>query len=189
MELNLKETITRRKEAETAKIYFTSLLPIEQLASELNLTIDELIGKLGKIRNNLFEIREKRVHPAKDDKILVDWNGLMIAALARASQVLGEHRYLQAAIDAADFILKEMKDPDGLLYHRYAKGEKAVLGFLDDYAYLVFGLLELYEAGFDEKYLQMSIDLTKTMIAQFWDPQNRRFLSSQTKALMKRCQD
>jgi len=148
---------------------------IEQLAFDLNLTIDELIGKLGKIRNALYEIREKRVHPAKDDKILADWNGLMIASLARASQVLGENRYLQAATDAADFILKEMKDADGLLYHRYAKGEKAVLGFLDDYAYLVFGLLELYESGFDEKYLKMSIELTKTMIAQFWDKTNGGF--------------
>jgi uncharacterized protein len=154
-------------------LHFTA--SIEQLASDLNLTIDELISKIGKIRNALFEIREKRVHPAKDDKILSDWNGLMIAALARASQVLGERRYLQAAVDAADFILKEMKGTDYLLYHRYAKGEKAVLGFLDDYTYLVFGLLELYEACFDEKYLQMSTDLTKTMIAQFWDTTNGGF--------------
>jgi uncharacterized protein YyaL (SSP411 family) len=149
--------------------------PMEQLASESNLTIDELIVRLGKIRNTLFQIRERRVHPAKDDKILADWNGLMIAALARASQVLGEQRYLQAAAKAADFILKEMKTEDGMLYHRYAKGERAVLGFLDDYAYLVFGLLELYEAGFDEKYLQMSIDLTKIMIEQFWDEKNGGF--------------
>ena len=155
---------------------------MEQLASESNLTIDELIGRLGKIRNTLFEIREKRVHPAKDDKVLVDWNGLMIAALARASQVLGEPKYLQAAIKAADFILKEMKTGDGMLYHRYAKGERAVLGFLDDYAYLVFGLIELYEAGFDEKYLQLAIDLTKTMIEQFWDEKNGGFFFTENNA-------
>jgi uncharacterized protein YyaL (SSP411 family) len=99
----------------------------------------------------------------------------MIAALSRASQVLGEPRYLQAATKAADFILKEMKSTDTLLYHRYAKGEKAVLGFLDDYAYMVFALLELYEAGFDEKYLQMAITLTNTMIEQFWDEKNSGF--------------
>ena len=68
-----------------------------------------------------------------------------------------------------------MKDTNGLLYHRYAEGEKAVLGFLDDYAYLAFGLIELYEAGFDEKYLQMAKNLTKTMIAQFWDTKNGGF--------------
>jgi uncharacterized protein YyaL (SSP411 family) len=150
-------------------------LPLEQFASESNLTIDELITKLGKITNALFEDREKRVHPSKDDKILADWNGLMIAALARASQVLGEPKYLQAATKAADFILQEMKTLDGKLYHRYAKGERAVSGFLDDYAYLVFGLIELYEAGFDEKYLQISVDLTKSMIAQFWDEKNGGF--------------
>jgi uncharacterized protein len=150
-------------------------VPLEQLASESNLTIDELIIRLGRIRNILFQIREKRVHPAKDDKILADWNGLMIASLARASQVLSEPRYLQAAIKAADFILKEMKNTDDLLYHRYAKGEKAVLGFLDDYACMVFGLLELYESCFDEKYLQKAIALTNTMIGQFWDEKNSGF--------------
>jgi uncharacterized protein YyaL (SSP411 family) len=149
--------------------------PLEQIASESNLTIDELIGKLGKIRNSLFQIREKRVRPAKDDKILADWNGLMIAALARAGQVLGEQKYLHTATKAADFIIKEMKTADGMLYHRYARGERAVLAFLDDYAYMVFGLIEIYEAGFDEKYLQLSIDLTKSMIAQFWDEKNGGF--------------
>jgi hypothetical protein len=139
------------------------------------LTIDKLIDKLGKIRSTLFEIREKRIHPAKDYKILSDWNGLMIAALARASQVLGDQSYMQAATNSADFILREMKDTNGLLYHRYAKGEKAVSGFLDDYAYLTFGLVELYEAGFDEKYLQMATELTKTMIALFWDTKNGGF--------------
>jgi uncharacterized protein YyaL (SSP411 family) len=93
----------------------------------------------------------------------------MIAALARASQVLGEKKYLQAAVKAADFVLKEVKNEDGRLYHRYAKGEKAVEGFLDDYAYFVFGLVELYEACFEEKYLQACLDLTKTMISEFWD--------------------
>ncbi len=81
--------------------------PLEQIASESHLTIDELILRLGRIRNLLFEAREKRVRPAKDDKILADWNGLTIAALARASQVFGEQRYLQAAVKASSFILGE----------------------------------------------------------------------------------
>jgi uncharacterized protein YyaL (SSP411 family) len=150
-------------------------LPIEQLASESNLTMDELIGRLGKIRNTLFQIREKRVYPAKDNKILVDWNGLTIAALARASQVFDEPKYLSVATKAADFILKQMKTRNNGLYHRYVKGERAVFGFLDDYAYLVFGLIELYEASFEEKYLQLSIELTKAMIEQFWDNKNSGF--------------
>ena len=156
-------------QSRNSKNIFHIALPLEQLASESNQTIDELIGRLGKIRNTLFLIREKRVHPAKDDKILVDWNGLTIAALARASQVLEEPKYLYAASKAADFILKHLKTKNNELYHRYVKGEKAIFGFLDDYAYLVFGLIELYEASFEQRYLQLSIELTKTIIEQFWD--------------------
>ena len=90
--------------------------PIDQLTAELNMPIDEFIGRLGKIRNILFQVREKRVHPAKDDKILADWNGLMIGALARASQAFGEQKFLESGCKAADFILTEMKTPDGGLY-------------------------------------------------------------------------
>ncbi len=143
--------------------------PLEQFASESQLTLDELIQKLGRIRSLLFKAREKRVHPAKDDKILVDWNGLMIAALARASSVFGEPRYLQAAVKAAGFILEKMKDEHGQLYHRYAKGERAIEGFLDDYAFLVWGLVEIYETCFEESYLQAAVELTKTTFSRFWD--------------------
>ena len=159
----------------TGKNILHLAVSLEQVASESNITMDELIGKLAKITNALFQVRQSRVRPAKDDKVLVDWNGLIIAALARANQVLGTSKYLQTAIKAADFILKEMRTPDDKLYHRYVKGEKAVSGFLDDYAYLAFGLIELYEAGFDEKYLQSAVGLTKTMIEQFWDEKNGGF--------------
>jgi uncharacterized protein YyaL (SSP411 family) len=155
--------------------------PIEDLASETGLTSDELIVRLGKITHQLYLAREKRVHPNKDDKILVDWNGLMIAALARASQVLRQPRYLQTAKATADFLLKELRTPEGRLLHRYAKGEAAVGGFLDDYACLCYGLIEMYEAGFEEKYLQASIELTNIMLEEFWDPENGGFfLTDQT---------
>jgi uncharacterized protein YyaL (SSP411 family) len=160
----------------TGKNILHLAMPLEQVASESNLTIDELIGKLGKITNSLFQVREKRIHPAKDDKVLVDWNGLMIAALAKANQVLCNKNYLEAATKAADFILKELKTPEGKLYHRYVKGEKAVNGFLDDYAYLVYGLIELYESSFEEKYFLSSVELTKTMIEEFWDKENGGFI-------------
>jgi len=149
--------------------------PLEQVASESKVTVDELIRRLGKICNLLFKAREKRVHPAKDDKILVDWNGLMIAALAKASSVLSEPRYLQAAVKAAGFILEKMKDENGTLYHRYAKGERAVEGFLDDYAFLVWGLVEIYESNFDESCLQAAVELTNTMISRFWDEKDGGF--------------
>jgi uncharacterized protein YyaL (SSP411 family) len=142
---------------------------LEQVASESQLTVNELIGRLGKVSNSLFKAREKRVHPAKDDKILVDWNGLMIAALAKASRVFSEPMYLKAAIKAIDFIMNKMKDEKEMLYHRYAKGERAIEGFLDDYAFLVWGLLEVHEACFEESYLQAAVELTNTMISRFWD--------------------
>ena len=149
--------------------------PLEQVASEANLTLDELILRLGKIRNVIFETRKNRVHPERDYKVIADWNGLMIAALAKANQVFGEQRYVQAAVKAANFVLEKMKDENGTLYHRYAKGEKAISGFLDDYAFLAWGLLEIYEACFEDKYLQTALELTKTMIAQFWDEKDGGF--------------
>jgi uncharacterized protein YyaL (SSP411 family) len=153
--------------------------PLEEIATYKGLTLNELIIRLGTIRNALFETRKKRVAPVKDDKILTDWNGLIIAALAKASQVLGEQKYLQEASETADFLLKRMRGENGLLYHRFAKGERAVEGFLDDYAFLVFGLIELYEASFEEKYLQAASDLTKTMVAKFWDSKNGGFYQTQ----------
>jgi uncharacterized protein YyaL (SSP411 family) len=130
---------------------------------------------LGRIQKALFNEREKRVHPAKDDKILADWNGLMIAALARASQVFGAETYLHAAVKAASFILERMRDSSGTLFHRYAKGEKAIRGFLDDYAFLAWGLLEVYEASFEDNFLTAASELTEMMITQFWDERDGGF--------------
>jgi uncharacterized protein YyaL (SSP411 family) len=149
--------------------------PLRQITSESKLTIDDLFLRLEKICNLLFKTREKRVHPAKDFKILADWNGLMIAALAKASFVLSKPQYLKAAIEAAGFILNKMKDKSGTLYHRYAKNERAIEGFLDDYAFLVWGLLEIYESTLKEPYLQAAIELTKTMISRFWDEEEGGF--------------
>jgi len=149
--------------------------PLEQIASESQLTVNELIPRLGRICNLLFKAREKRVRPAKDGKILVDWNGLMIAALAKASSVFGEPRYLQAAVKAAGFVLEEMKDENGTLYHRYARGERAIEGFLDDYAFLVWGLVEIYESYFEESYLRAAVELTNMMVLRFWDEKDGGF--------------
>jgi uncharacterized protein len=155
--------------------------PLDEIAAAKGLTLDELIVRLGKIRNALFEERKKRIAPATDDKILTDWNGLMLAALARASQVLGEQRYLQAAVKTTDFILSHMRGEDGALFHRFAKGERAVEGFLDDYAFFVFGLVEVYKATFEDNYIQAAETLTKIMVAKFWDDKNGGFYQTQTK--------
>ena len=153
--------------------------PLEEIATYKGLTLNELIEKLGNIRNALFEARKKRVPPGNDDKILTDWNGLMIAALAKSSVALKMSGYLDAAAKAANFFLTKMRNEDGTLFHRYAKGERAVEGFLDDYAFLAFGFIELYEATFDDKYLQAASALTKTMVAKFWDERNGGFFFTQ----------
>jgi uncharacterized protein YyaL (SSP411 family) len=152
--------------------------PLEELAPYKGLTLEELIDRLHGIRNTLFEGRKKRTPPATDDKVLTDWNGLMIAALAKAGNSLNEQEYLAAAKKTADFILNHMREND-TLYHRYVKGERAVEGFLDDYAFLAFGLIELYEATFEDTYLQAAANLTKTMVARFWDEKNSGFYQTQ----------
>ena len=152
--------------------------PLDELASYKGLTLDELIMRLGKIQNTLFEVRKKRVPPAIDDKVLADWNGLMIAALAKVGSVFNEPKYLEAAKKTADFILNHLLKND-VMYHRYAKGEAAIDGFLDDYAFFTWGLIELYEAIFEDKYLKAATALTKTMVAKFWDDKNGGFYQTQ----------
>lgn len=152
--------------------------PLDELASYKGLTVDELIMQMGKIRNALFRERQKRVAPAVDDKVLTDWNGLMIAALAKAGNVFGDATYLGAASKTADFVLNHMRKGD-VLFHRYAKGEVAIEGFLDDYAFTVYGLIQLYEATFKDGYLKAADDLAKNMISRFWDTKNGGFYQTQ----------
>ena len=108
--------------------------------------------------------------PLKDDKILVAWNGLMIAALARGSQASGEMSHARAAAGAADFILQKMLTPNGRLYRRYRQGELANPGYVDDYAFLIWGLLDLYETIFDVRYLSEAVRLQEDMSRIFGDP-------------------
>ncbi|MBM3133017.1 MAG: thioredoxin domain-containing protein [Chloroflexi bacterium] len=134
--------------------------------------------RLDRARRKLFERREQRVHPHKDDKILTDWNGLMIAALAKAAQAFGEPRYAEAAKRAADFILRDLRTADGRLLHRYRDGEAMLSGFSDDYAFLIWGLIDLYEATFEMSYLKAALELNTSLIDHFWDAANGGFYST-----------
>jgi uncharacterized protein YyaL (SSP411 family) len=140
-----------------------------ELASDLNLSQHDLQKHLEVIRQKLFAYREKRVHPMKDDKILTDWNGLMIAALAKGAQAFDEPEYAQAACRAADFILGNMRKADGRLWHRYRDGQAGIEANLDDYAFLVWGLIELYEAIFKARHLGVALELTGDMVRHFWN--------------------
>ena len=142
---------------------------------------------LDSAREKLFNIREKRIHPLKDDKILTDWNGLMIAALAKAAIVLDEPVYLDAAEKAAEFVLHSISKGERLL-KRYRNGVAALDAHLDDYAFMAWGLLELYEATFATKYLSQALDLMNIMVEDFWDDKNGGFFlgSDQSEKLIVR---
>jgi uncharacterized protein YyaL (SSP411 family) len=149
--------------------------PYADLASQRGISERELCESLSAAIDKLFLMREKRTHPFKDDKILTDWNGLMIAALARGAQVFYEPEYLEAAKRASDFILRRMRVPDGRLLHRYRDGETGIQANLDDYAFLIWGLIELYEAGFDVNHLKTAIDLNRDLMTHFWDHEKGGF--------------
>jgi uncharacterized protein YyaL (SSP411 family) len=148
-------------------LYLQKILP--EIASDLKMSEQVLQERWNSARERLFSVREKRVHPQKDNKILTDWNGLIIAALAKASAAFGVAEYADAAEKAADFIFKHLRKPDGRLLHRYRDKEAAISGNLDDYAFLVWGLIELYEATFEARHLQAAINLNEVMLRHFWD--------------------
>ncbi len=139
---------------------------ILHLNSEFNETED---FDFDLFRTQLFEVREKRIRPHKDDKILTDWNGLMIAAFAKAGYILNEPDYIHIAKKAVDFIFNHMMNSNGRLLHRYGKGGADILAFVDDYAFLIWGLLNLYETSFETKYLEKAIKLTEEQLKLFWD--------------------
>ncbi len=130
---------------------------------------DDAERRLEAARKKLFAVRQQRVHPPKDDKILTDWNGLMIAALAEAAQVFDRPDYDAAARRAADFLLTRMRTKDGRLLHRFRDGEAAIPAKLDDYAFLTWGLINLYESSFEIRYLQTAIDLQHIALQHFGD--------------------
>ena len=147
----------------------------KELAKENELKADELKNKTDRARNKLFKARKKRVHPYKDDKILTDWNGLMISAFAKAAQVFDEKEYVEKAESAVEFIFQKLRTENGRLLHRYRQGEAGIPANIDDYSFLIAGLLDLYEASFKVTYLKSAIELNQTLQNSFWDSTNGGF--------------
>lgn len=147
-------------------------ISLNEFAAQKNRTPQELEALLKEAGERLFSVRKRRIHPLKDDKILTSWNGLMIAALAKGSQALGDPRYVLAAQKAADFILKNMRTPSGGLYRRFREGQVAYAGFLEDYAFFIWALIELYETTFDVLYLEQAVVLNNHLLDLFWDEKN-----------------
>jgi len=172
---NFSDEATREK---TGKNILHLLEPPSQLAVELGMSEQELAERVEAARRKLFVQREERVHPLKDDKVLTDWNDLMIAALAKGAWVFDEPRYTDAAARAANFVLHRMVRDDGRLLHRYRDGEAALPAYAADYAFLTWGLLELYEATFELRYLERALALNAYLLEHFWDGENGGFYST-----------
>jgi uncharacterized protein YyaL (SSP411 family) len=143
--------------------------PLEGVAAAMGLSVQEAMDLLRQASRKLLEVRERRPRPLRDNKIMTDWNGLMIAALAKGAAAFDEPLYVKAAERAADFVVERLKDGHGRLLHRYCEGEAAIGAHLDDYAFFIWGLIELYEATFDVRYLKEALALNGLLLEYFWD--------------------
>ncbi|MFO8032199.1 MAG: thioredoxin domain-containing protein [Desulfohalobiaceae bacterium] len=142
-----------------------------ELAAAFSLNPEDLSQKMQGIRQKLLTARQQRVRPQLDDKVLTDWNGLMLAALASAGRILQDESYTQAANQTADFLLTHMLDSQGRLLHRYKDGQAGIPAFLDDYAFLIWGLLELYQSTAVDSRLQQASRLSRVVQEHFQDQQ------------------
>ncbi|UCE62312.1 MAG: thioredoxin domain-containing protein, partial [Phycisphaerales bacterium] len=172
--------VTEEGNFEGHSILHVPLDPVE-FAGQRGIPLEELENQLTSLRHKLLETRETRVHPGKDDKIIAAWNGMMISAMSRGYQVLGEERFLNAAERAADFVLTEMVR-DGTLLRTYRgkgdgedEGVSKLPAYLDDYAEMADALIDLYEATFDLRWLQAADQLAGRMVTDFWDDENGGF--------------
>ncbi len=149
--------------------------PLERVASRLGVPVETFRQSLEASRATLYEARRRRVPPGLDDKVLTAWNGMMIAAFAEAARVLGEPRYLTAASRAADFLLGTLRRGGGRLLRTYRAGTAHLNAYLEDYAFLAEGLLNLYEAGGSARYLHEASALAERILADFGDLEGGAF--------------
>ncbi len=163
--------------------------PLDQHATRLQITREQLLTRLQPLRQQLLAKRQRRARPLVDDKILTDWNGMAIAALATAGQLLEEPRYLEQAERAARFVLSNLRPKDGVLQHSWRQGTAKIDAYLSDYAFLVRGLLALHEATGDARWLSAARQLTDEQIARLGDPQGGFFLAAENPNLLYRSKD
>jgi uncharacterized protein len=161
---NFLEEATRQRTGENVLHQTESLAAV---AERHDMSLDAAEALWEAARTTLLTARRERERPSLDDKILTDWNGLLMAALAQAGAALDEPRYVTLAEDAARFIRETLTTDDGRLLHRYRAGEAGIPGQLDDYAFYIFGLLHLYEATFNPSYLAEAQTLVDVVEAHF----------------------
>jgi uncharacterized protein YyaL (SSP411 family) len=162
-----------------------------QDAALLGLDEAEMRQQLDEARKKLYEARSRRVWPGRDDKVLTSWNGLIITALANASQVLGVDRYAEAASRAADFLLTRLRQPDGRILRTWSAGAEPKLnGYLEDYAFLLEGLVALFEATGVPRWIAEALELAGVLQDQFSDPSGGFFYTGRDhEALIARTKD
>jgi len=148
---------------------------LAELADERDISEQKLADELEEIRKKLLAERQKRVHPLLDDKILTDWNGLVIAALAKAGRTFSNEQYTEQAKNCCQFIASQMFTDNNQLKHRYRNGDLAIDAHADDYTFLMWGLIELYNATFESTYLKKAIELQEQFIDNFWDVESGGF--------------
>jgi uncharacterized protein YyaL (SSP411 family) len=151
---------------------------IEESAKEFNLSDEEFILKVDSIRKKLFDYRKERIPPFKDDKILLDWNSLVIAALSIAGRSFNNKKYISIAEECYTFINDYLILDYGELLHMYRNNRAGVSANLDDYSFFIWGLIELYQSTFDSRYIKHAIELCNTTIDKLWDKENGGFFFS-----------
>ncbi|MBU1399218.1 MAG: hypothetical protein KKE00_00765, partial [Proteobacteria bacterium] len=143
---------------------------LKKLTEKFNLSKEKTARIINESKNKLYSARIKRIRPHLDDKILTSWNGLMISALCKAYKVLGDKKYLEAAKNAAEFILSDLYDEKtGRLFRRWRDGEKNIPGMGSDYAFLVSGLIDLYVSDSGSKWLETAVLLSEEHLKLFYD--------------------
>jgi len=148
--------------------------PPEAVADEFGLSLEELWDRLARIRAKLFAVREQRVRPGRDEKVLAAWNGLMLRSFALAACVTGREDYRETAVKNATFIVERMKE-DGRIHRSYKDGRARFNGYLEDYAMVADGLVALYEATFETRWLVEADALLDAVSELFWDEEKRAF--------------
>ena len=147
---------------------------LNEVAREGGVSVDQLSQILKSGRAKLFDLRERRIKPGRDEKVLTAWNGLMLASFAEAAVILNRPDYGEVARRNADFVLNNLRK-DGLLLRTFKDGQAKLNAYLEDYAFLIDGLLTLFETGGESRWLDEAIELTDTMITEFWDEQDGGF--------------
>ncbi len=153
----------------------TAPIRLEDFCRQHGLDFEDTNKLLGQCRAKLLEQRARRIHPLRDDKIITSWNGLMISALARAGVVFGKPEHIATAARAAAFILNKLSRADGRILRSYLHGASEVPAFLEDYAFLAGGMLDLFEATLDQSWLNEARKLADDMLRLFRDPDSGEF--------------